>query len=109
MEPVSGPDGKPDPGNSGRAPASTFQGRQRLGSVLGGDGIVGGVDPEAGHDRLLEAWEVRAQARAPAGTEAMLPTFQKPASALSRRAEPWQSTESWVKSLTRRIMKTVVH
>lgn len=50
MEPVSGPDGKPDPGNSGRALASTFQGQQRLGSVMSGDGIVGGVDPEAGHD-----------------------------------------------------------
>ena len=59
--------------------------------------------------RLLGAWEVRAQARAPAGTEAMLPTFQKPASALSRRAERWQSTVSWVKSLTRRIMRTMVH
>lgn len=53
MEPVSALDGKPDPGNSERVLASTFQGRQRLGSVLTGDGTVGGDDPEAGHDRYL--------------------------------------------------------
>ena len=70
------------------------------------EGLIQRLDMIVG---LLGAWEVRAQARAPAGTEAMPPTFQKPASALSRRAERWQSTESWVKSLTRRIMKTMVH
>lgn len=38
-----------------RVQAGTFRGQQRLGSVLSGDGIVGGVDAEAGHDS--QVWE----------------------------------------------------
>lgn len=94
--------GNPDPGNSGRAQLAPFRATEAWCSGWRWD--CWRVDPEAGHDRLLEAWEVRAQAEHQQG----LPVHAKPASALSR-SRALANTESWVKSLTRRIMKTMVH